>query len=349
MFPGVPGTHHKAGYLTCPFASTILVPFRRPHLEEAVSTTTVRTPHKQVAPKAIPDALRAIWHECCSGEADENVSRSLTMNLVVVGDAAREVELRGMLEGLAARLPCRAFLAVVHQDAQPIAADVHGAARVSASGRTRDLVLEQIELRVPQGAFSTLPGVIRPLLVNDIPTHCYWATAWPRDPRTFDGVAGIADHTILDSMRFLLPASELDAVEQRRRAGRHLTDLTWLRLRPWRRALAEVFERAPFHEHATTQATLRHGEAGMAAVSLLGRWLEQRLHAHVALEQTGRPDEGVLGIELVHGDATAVIARTAVTHLEVSVETPAACFVPFRVAASRGSEGDLLAAAIDLA
>jgi hypothetical protein len=33
----------------------------------------------------------------------------------------------------------------------------------------------------------------------------------------------------------------------------------------------------------------------------------------------------------------------------VSVETPAACFVPFRVAASRGSEGDLLAAAIDLA
>jgi hypothetical protein len=33
----------------------------------------------------------------------------------------------------------------------------------------------------------------------------------------------------------------------------------------------------------------------------------------------------------------------------VSVEKPAACFVPFRVAAARCSEGDLLAAAIDLA
>ncbi len=314
-----------------------------------MSTTTVRTPHKQVAPKAIPEALRAIWHECCSGEADENVSRSLTMNLVVVGDAAREVELRSMLEALAARLPCRAFLAVVHPDAGPIAADVHGAARVSASGRTRDLVLEQIELRVPQSAFATLPGVVRPLLVNDIPTHCYWATAWPRDPRTFDGVAGIADHTILDSMRFLLPASELDAVEQRRRAGRHLTDLTWLRLRPWRRALAEVFERAPFQPHAVTTLTIRHGEAGMAAVSLLGRWLEQRLHAQVALEASGQPTDGVLGIELSHSDAAATITRTSAAQIEVAVATPAACFLPLRVAASRGSEGDLLAAAIDLA
>jgi glucose-6-phosphate dehydrogenase assembly protein OpcA len=322
---------------------------RRAQLEEAVTATTVSTPHKQVVPKAIPDALRAIWHECCSGVPDENVSRSLTMNLVVVVDAAREAELQRLLEGLAARLPCRAFLAVVHAGDGAIAADVHGAARVSASGRTRDLVLEQIELRVPQSSFAQLAGVVRPLLVNDLPTHCYWATAWPRDARTFDALAAIADHTIVDSQRFELPASELDAVDQRRRAGRPLTDLTWLRLRPWRRALAEVFERAPFQQHAVTTVTIRHGEAGMAAVSLLGRWLEQRLHAQVALEASGQPTDGVLGIELSHSDAGATITRTSAAQIEVAVATPAACFLPLRVAASRGSEGDLLAAAIDLA
>jgi hypothetical protein len=35
--------------------------------------------------------------------------------------------------------------------------------------------------------------------------------------------------------------------------------------------------------------------------------------------------------------------------IEVAVETEEACFLPFGVPSSRGSEGDLLAAAIDLA
>jgi glucose-6-phosphate dehydrogenase assembly protein OpcA len=312
-----------------------------------VTATAIRTPTKAVAPRAIPDALRAIWRECCSGEPDENVSRSLTMNLLAVTDAAQQTALRGVVDGLAARRPCRAFLVAVRPGSGTIEATVHGAARVA--GRVRDLVLEQIELNVPQGAFAQVAGVLRPLLVNDLPTHCYWGTTWPADPRTFDGIDAVADFTIVDSARFRLPATELDAIEQRRRAGRPLTDLNWLRLRPWRRALAEVFERAAHQDGATTTATLRHGDAGLAAAALLGRWLEQRLAAHVALEPAGSDHDGLVGFELQHADALATATLTDGGRIEVAVETRAQCFLPYTVPASRGAEGDLLAAAIDLA
>lgn len=312
-----------------------------------MSSTMLRTPHATVAPNAIPSALRAIWRECCSGESEGNVSRSLTTNLIVVVDAARETELRQLLDVLSARQPSRAFLATIQPGNGAIEAQVHAAARVSA--RTRDIVLEQIELRVPEGSFAQLAGVVRPLLVNDIPTHCYWATAWPRDARGFDALAAVADHTIVDSARFQLPASELDAVEQRRRDGTKVTDLTWMRLRPWRRALAEVFERTPFRMFTPTEITVRHGDAGLAAAALLGRWLEQRLGARIALEASDGPTDFLAGAELRHGDAVATATLTSAGRIEVEVQTPAACFLPFAVPSSRGSEGDLLAAAIDLA
>jgi hypothetical protein len=299
-------------------------------VEAAVNT--VRTPKKAVAPSAIPEALRAIWRDCCSGE-DGNVSRALILNLVAVA--------------LASRLPCRAFLAVVHAGSGPIRAEVHGAARLRSS--TRDLVLEQIELLVPESAQAQLPGVVRPLLVHDLPTHCYWARPWPADAGAFDGLALAADHTVVDSARFGLPASELDALDARRRHGRSITDLTWLRLRPWRRALAEVFERTAFREHAETAATIRHGERGLAGAALLGRWLEQRLAANVALEATGLECDGLAAVELRHDDAVATATWTDSGRIQIAIETPATCFLPFAVPGSRGTEVDLLAAAIDLA
>ncbi|MGE3171729.1 MAG: glucose-6-phosphate dehydrogenase assembly protein OpcA [Planctomycetota bacterium] len=309
--------------------------------------SAVRTPRHEVAPTAIPKALRALWNECCSGEQGSSVSRALTQNLLVLGDAARERELRQVLDALAARLPCRAFLALLTPGGRELSATVHGAAR--EHGSIRDLVLEQIELRVPQAAFAQLPGVVRPLLVNDIPTHCYWASPWPDDPRRFDALAKLAEHTIVDSARFALPATELDALEARRRAGTRITDLTWLRLRPWRRALAEVLERTGYRSEVATAVTIRHGDDALAPAALLGRWLERRLEAEVALEPAGEPGPGLRAVELHHGDATATATLVDDARVRTQIETAQACYLPFSVPASRGSEASLLAAAIDMA
>ncbi len=308
--------------------------------------TTVQTPRRSVGPRAIPEALRAIWRECCAGEEGSTVSRALTTNLVVVVQAAREPEIRKLLGGLSTRLPCRAFLIAVDPSDGGITAEVHGAARLH--GSTRDLVLEQIELRVPEREFERLPGIVRPLLVADVPTRLYWGCDLPRELKRFDAFAAMADQSIVDSGRFELPAHSLDAVETRRRRGMRLFDLNWLRLRPWRRALAEVFERAPYREHAATHATIRFGGDAMAAGNLLGRWLEKRLGARISLEAADAPGSGLLGVDLLHADIRAALRLASPGRIEVAVETDAACFLPFAVAASMANEGDLLAAAIDI-
>ncbi len=311
------------------------------------TVTALLTPRHAVAPSAIPQALRTLWRECGSEEEGTSVSRSLLTNLVVVGSLDREAELRALLETLSGRMPCRAFLISIASGNGVITTEVHGAAR--QHGTTRDLYLEQIELRVPENAFARVPGLVRPLLITDLPTRCYWACPWPHDVQRFDGLAGMADLSIVDSARFQLPATELDAVESRRRRGMQLTDLNWLRLRPWRRAMAEVFERIHYREMAPTDVTIRYGENAMASAALLGRWLEKRLAAHVVIEHAGTKRDCLEGVVLRHGEASATLRLVEQSRIEVAVETEAACFLPLHVPTSRGSEGDLLAATIDLA
>ena len=308
--------------------------------------TALVTPRHHVAPNAIPDALRKIWRECCQGDEDNSVSRALITNLVAVVTADRERTLRALLESLSARLPCRAFLVVVSPGDGSIRSEVHGAARLH--GTIRDLVLEQIELTVPESSFARVAGLVRPLLISDIPTRLYWGAPWPSDPRRFDSLASMAELSILDSSRFLLPASDLDALETRRRRGMQVVDLEWMRLRPWRRALAEIFERIPYQPNIHTTAVVRHGDGATAAAILLGRWLEQRLSAHVAIEANST-NVGLQCVEIQHGGSAAAATLVDTGRIEVAVETEDACFLPFGVPSSRGTEGDLLAAAIDLA
>lgn len=308
--------------------------------------TALVTPRHHVAPNAISDALRKIWRECCQGDEDNSVSRALITNLVAVVTADRERTLRALLESLAARLPCRAFLVVVSPGDGAIRSEVHGAARLH--GTIRDLVLEQIELTVPEASFARVAGLVRPLLISDIPTRLYWGAPWPSDPRRFDSLASMAELSILDSSRFQLPASDLDALETRRRRGMQVVDLEWMRLRPWRRALAEVFERIRYQPSLHTTAVVRHGQLATAAAILLGRWLEQRLAAHVAIEAND-DNVGLQCVEIQHGGSAAAVTLVDSGRIEVAVETEDACFLPFGVPSSRGTEGDLLAAAIDLA
>jgi hypothetical protein len=320
-------------------------------VEEAVTAAAERTRQQSVEPKAIPDALRALWRDCCSAEPRSDVSRALIVNFIAVVDGQSGRDLRGALDGMVARVPCRAFLVtlgdVVAPLRAPILATVSGAARLH--GPVRDLVLEQIELQAPRGAADQLAGVVRPLLVNDLPTHCYWGGDWPADGRVFDLFAALADHTIVDSGRFSAPVAQLDAVEQRRARGRAVTDLTWMRLRPWRRGLAEALERFTWRPDVPTSVAIRCGDAAVAGALLFGRWLERRLAAKVVLEETGSrlgcPD----AIELRHGDNSVTLAYAEPGQVEVGLTTADLCYLPFAVPASRGNEASLLAAAIDLA
>lgn len=306
-----------------------------------------RTPAQTTPLARIPEALRGIWRSCRGdGDDDVEVARSLAINFVGAADVADEADLRAAVDRLHRRTPCRAFLLLIDEHADAVHAEVAAATRL-ASGR-QDILVEEIALRLPADRFDLVPGLVRPLLVNDLPIHLFWAADWPRTEPAFDDLAALCDHVVVDTRRFASPAVELAHLARRRDAGVRITDLTWLRLRPWRRALAEAYERTPQAVGKATRVRIVHGAAALSAAMLLGEWLTARLAADVTLEGGGDAERTCPERVVVTAGDTEIDAHAPSGPIEVHVTTAAHCLLPFQVPGSRGTDGDLLAAAIDL-
>lgn len=308
--------------------------------------TLVRTTPKKAEWQKIPDGMRALWKTCLANQDGGDVARSLTMNFVAVAAAAEEPVLREAVDRLQHRSPGRAFLVVLDDAAR--AGEAELAATTRCHGSVRDIVLEEIVLRLPPKALPQLPGLIRPLMMNDLPNHLFWASRWPANEAEFTGLASLCDHVVVDSRLFADPAKELQQVDAQRAAGRRITDLSWLRLRPWRRALAEAFERVPWTAGTKATASVRHGKNGRAAAWLLADWLKARLGASPTLDANGDAAAASPDNVVVRTGGFEVELGVMRQQIRVHVTTPEHCYLPFTVPASRGTAGDLLAAAIDI-
>jgi hypothetical protein len=321
-------------------------------VEETVSASAVpallRTESRPTSLSKLPEAMRSLWRAACPDTEDAGIARALVVNFVGIAPAADEALLRAATDRLLRRSPCRAFLLFVDdslRDGDVVRAEVAATSR--CSGALRDIVLEEVSIRLPCSWFPHVPGLLRPLLMNDLPNHLFWSGAWPADGAPLDLLASLCEHTVVDASRFEQPGIELAAVQDLRQQGRAITDLAWLRLRPWRRALAEALQDVPWSPGAAVAATIRHGRRATAAALLLGEWLRTRLAAEVAYEATADGDDPCPDAVDLRTRDHEVQAQRLGAHIAVHVATADRCRVPFSVPLSRGSDGDLLAAAID--
>lgn len=298
---------------------------------------------------ALPQAVDALWDTCLRDNGGRDVARALTANFIGIADVRDAEFLQHTCELLQRRSPCRAFLALQDQDMRAHTASTSAATR--SHGSLRDIVLERIDLTLPPRELQILPGLLRPLILDDLPSHLFWGLPWPTDDaRTLDDLDELCRHTIVDSRRFADPARHLPLLAARRAAGNPITDLCWHRLRPWRRAFAEAFERFAWQPGTAVRGTLRHGAAQRSAAMLLEDWLRKRLSAQIELAPADREDDagGPAHAALHVGDIEIVIELrndTLVTH----VTTPSHCYLPFAVAAPHTHDAQLLADAIDRA
>jgi hypothetical protein len=93
---------------------------------------------------------------------------------------------------------------------------------------------------------------------------------------------------------------------------------------------------------------VRHGANALAAAHLLANWLRARLGAVTTMEANGGsatlfPDRVALAV----GDCEIELTARG-QQIRVQASTPDRCELPFFVPLSRGSDGDLVGAAIDL-
>ncbi len=315
--------------------------------------TLTRTPQKQAEWKKIPEAMRALWRACMPEDGGD-VARSLTINFIGIAPASDAAALNEAVDRLQRRTPCRAFLLLI-DDSGTVGSGTVGtvgnadlAATTRSHGSVRDIVLEEIVIRLPEAALGQMPGLVRPLLMNDLPNHLYWATRWPQKQTHFDALAHLCDHVVIDSRRFADPARDLRTVQERRARGQRLTDLSWLRLRPHRRALAEAFERVAWTPGMPTSGCVRHGRVSGAAAHLLADWLGSRLACRLELDPSGDATSPCPDSVVLRTGGFEIELLTQHPQIRVHVTTPAHCYLPFAIPMSRGTDGDLLGAAIDM-
>ena len=298
----------------------------------------------------IGPALAELWEEFVDTEQETPLGRILTLNLIGVvhgSDEKRVIEARSRL---LTRHPCRAFLVLLDESCGEITAEVAAETRVLRS--CRQMVLEQVTLRGNPRDLHKLPGLIRPLLVNDIPVHQFWGMELPEAISDLGLFGKLAEQTTVDSSLFADPPGDLARLRQAGGAL-HLVDLTWFRLRPWRRGLAEAFEQFNWTPDVPTTASIRHTcEPGAQAAShLLAHWLDDRLGARTEISSTTGPEACLepQRVEMHHGAVhVSVTRRREEPRLVVEVTLEDRCLLPFEVVASRSQPGDLLADAVDV-
>lgn len=206
-------------------------------------------------------------------------TRARMSNLVVF--ATTEAAESGLNESLAEvsdRHPSRVLLLLAdgEQEEQP-RAWVSALCRSGDGGRR--ICSEQVSIRAGGEGLRRLPSVVRPLLVGDLPTALWWAV--PTPPPLFGDLffelAGMARRVLWDSTIWLDEAVGLRAVAGWAdgvdpRIG--LVDLAWVRLAPWRGAIARALGPAA---NRISSVRIQHGPQALPKALLLAGWLGDRL------------------------------------------------------------------------
>lgn len=296
----------------------------------------------------LPSAVDSLWGLCLDKGSD--VGRALTANVICVANKSEADALRNAVNQLHKNTPCRAFLLLLDPRAEGSApheqvADLSAATR--RRNTVRDIVLEEIVIHLDPRDMQRMPGLLRPLIIDDLPSHLLWSLPWPADEAPFDTVGELCQHRIVDSRRFGNPARELLAVKQRQDRSQALTDLSWLRIQPWRRALAEAFERFEWQPGTAVRGVVRYGKQARASAMLLSDWLHERLAAAIEMEPDGSGDSiGPDHVSLQVGEIEIVVELVH-DKLRTHVSTASHCYLPFGASAVRGNDAELLAIAID--
>jgi glucose-6-phosphate dehydrogenase assembly protein OpcA len=232
-------------------------------------------------------------------------TRVSTINLVVVAEDSADVQRAWtVVRRLGGRSPGRTVLLIPDCDGDPnIDADVR---LYQSTVDARPVWWEEIQISVTGPVCKHLDSLVEPLTLGDLPVTVWFASKIP-DPAA--PLVGAADVVVVESPTGAGPAgrpdeeplaggpdgtvvgafSQLLDLSQRR----PLIDLSWLRLTPWRRLLASLFDVANFRPFAAridrAEVAARPGSA-----LLLAGWLADRLELpHSAITRRSASDAAI--------------------------------------------------------
>jgi glucose-6-phosphate dehydrogenase assembly protein OpcA len=235
--------------------------------------------------------LRRLWQEAEEESARGGVSVTraclLTLGVYCTDEASAE-EAAEAIAQLTREHPCRAIIIHARPEAEEprlagrLSAVCHVAGTTSGGKAVRQVCCEQIHLDVEGSAIEGLAGAVEPLLVADLPAFLWW-----RAPHAVAAIPrrlwSTFDCLIVDSCQWADFAADFGMVLRHvshvppRPGEPKLLDLAWLRLQPWREAIAELFDALPAREFLPGVQRVRIEYGCRAAALMLAGWLASRL------------------------------------------------------------------------
>jgi glucose-6-phosphate dehydrogenase assembly protein OpcA len=191
-----------------------------------------------------------------------------------------------MIASLMHEHPSRAIVIRVRDSKDPLLE-----ARVLAQcwmpfGKSQQICCEQIEITASQTSLVDLPGVVRGLIVPDLPVVLYSPSANLWRSEEFQLLLPLASKLILDSGKFDDPAYILKYLSNLPRGGCRRADLVWGRVTRWREAISKLFDNPRSLEalYSITDVNILY-QGGVEPVSVyyLAGWFMHVLGAGVHL------------------------------------------------------------------
>ncbi|HEX7880627.1 MAG TPA: glucose-6-phosphate dehydrogenase assembly protein OpcA, partial [Candidatus Eisenbacteria bacterium] len=280
-----------------------------------MSETVFPTAGRALSVRMLEEELNAVWKESVArvpgarpGSDTGPITRAALMTLVAVVDGKVAADrMTAMIAELTRQTPCRALIveldgggerATDHPGtaAEPLSA--FASAHCHATSRGRPVCSEQITLRSTPDGDPHLSNLVLPLLLPDLPVVLHWpgvasmmAPAGPPPHPLPRGAQFLCDldpyvgQVILDSTLAGNPeaylANVLALAERPAGPGMRPIDLNWVRLLPWRDALADAVDRCAIDVATIREARIEShpDDAGVMPVRprLLAGWLRDRL------------------------------------------------------------------------
>lgn len=222
------------------------------------------------------------------GDAPLQLVRMATL-VVFCDSIERATEIDDELLDISSVHPARALLLVGLPDTQ--GSEMFATIKVRPMHRSgsRVTICEQVTLVASGPVVQRLPAVVRGLVLSDIPQNLWWATTTPPPlggPLEAD-LADSSQQVVYDSRGWMDPArgviatsSWLDQIEIPRPGGRWRTasDLSWRRLKYWRRLIAQSLNPAsvPGSAETLSEIVVEHGPHAVGQAWMLACWLCMR-------------------------------------------------------------------------
>jgi glucose-6-phosphate dehydrogenase assembly protein OpcA len=228
--------------------------------------------------KSSPALLEKLRYELavCRGEI---VEEGAACNISPYG---MDSEGAGIADAIAAQSPCRiiALFPIAGND-EGVSAQVSAYCPIQKRSSNTLVCCEYITLTGTEAALERVHGLVKDLLIGDLPSYLWWKSTLNVDQTLFRELGRSCTAVVVDSSRFMPdPQGDLQRIYQLMEAGISVSDLNWRRLAPWQELAAEAFD-SPSRWEGLLQVdrvTIDYEKGNSAQALMFLGWLASRPH-----------------------------------------------------------------------